>query len=92
MHLRAGESNPVVFLHGFDHVVDEFLNSRTLDISTVDRTSLGPQDGVAHVRDFQNRHDLRIILGRTCTNYTPTTSRTPIGIARGADMASKSAR
>ena len=59
----AGEPDAVVLLHRLDHVVDESLNSRALDLSAIDGAGLGPKHGMAHARDFQNRHDPGIILG-----------------------------
>ena len=43
------------------------LDRRALDICAVDGTGLGAKHRVAHVRHFQNRHDLRNYTGRLVT-------------------------
>jgi len=57
-------SDAMRFVHGFNHVVDQALHQRALDVGAFEGAGLGPEDGVTHVRDLQYRHDP--------TNYTGT--------------------
>ena len=56
MHLRAGQADPAVLVHGVDHVVDEFLEARVLDLGALERAGLLPQHRMPHARDLQDGH------------------------------------
>src|SRR5215469_16099685 len=58
MNLRSRESNPVILVHGFDHVVDQLLELGTLDPVDRHRLSRGSQRGESESCDLQN-HDPR---------------------------------
>src|SRR5215471_11230527 len=58
MNLRSRESNPVILVHGFDHVVDQPLELGTLDPVDRHRLSGGSQRGESESCDLQN-HDSR---------------------------------
>ena len=60
VNLRRGQTDSVVLVHGVDHVVDEPLHHRILEIAGADGAGGLAQDRVAHARDFQNRHEGRL--------------------------------
>lgn len=32
VHLHCGKANPIMFLHGFDHIIDKFLDFCGIDL------------------------------------------------------------
>src|SRR5258705_8822141 len=60
VHLRCGKADAVILVHRVDHVVDEFLEGRALDVGLVERLRAFTKDRVAHSRDFQDRHEARL--------------------------------
>ena len=56
VHLRTGQSNPPVFLHGFEHVVDQPLDARRRNLVLRNRLGPGSEHGVSHAGHFQNCH------------------------------------
>ena len=62
VHLRRRQADAVILGHRVEHVVDELLHRRGLDIAPFDRPRFGPQHGMPHARDLQDGHDRGIIL------------------------------
>src|SRR6185312_89822 len=60
--LRRGEADAVILGHRVQHVVDEVLEYRMLDVGRGQRPGFGTEDRMPHVRDFQNRHASSIIF------------------------------
>ena len=63
VHLRRGEADALILGHRLEHVVDQLLDARRLDLADVDRPRTGTQHRVAHVRNLQNRHRRIIVVG-----------------------------
>src|SRR5947209_4403990 len=62
VHLRRGETHAAVLAHRVDHVVDQPLDRRALELGFLERTRFRAQHRMPHARDFQNGHVHRIIL------------------------------
>jgi hypothetical protein len=60
VNLRSGEADALILAHRLEHVVDELLDARRRNFSGIDRSGAGAQDGVAHARDLQDRHDRQL--------------------------------
>ena len=74
VHLRRRQPDAVVLVHRLDHVVDELLDGRRdLIAARSSGLRLGAQHGVAHARDFQNRHAEELYLPRRTARPWPTT-------------------
>ena len=75
VHLRRGQADALVLGHRLEHVVDQLLDARRLDLADVDRPRPRTQHRVAHVRNLQNRHR-RIIVVQVMSDavyrYCPT--------------------
>jgi len=56
VHLRGRQADPLVLPHRLDHVVDELLERRRLDLGGLDLPRRFPQHRVPHVRDLQDGH------------------------------------
>ncbi len=56
VHLRRRQPDAVVLPHGLDHIVDQALDVRRLDV--LHRLGGDPQNRVAQVGDFQDGHGL----------------------------------
>jgi hypothetical protein len=56
VHLGRGEACAAVLAHRRDHVVDQLLKRRGLDLAAIERSRFLAKHGVAHSRDFQDRH------------------------------------
>ena len=62
MNLRRRQADAVVLVHGIDHVVDQLLHRRILELGALDGTRPLAQNRMTHAGDFQQRHD--------CLKYT----------------------
>ena len=60
MYLRRGQADAVILVHRLDHVVDEFLEQRILELGLVERPRAFPEHGMPHARDFQNGHSSKL--------------------------------
>ena len=56
VHLRGGEADAVILLHRVDHVVDELLDGRGLEVRPLERTRPPAQDGMSHARHLEDGH------------------------------------
>ena len=56
VHLRRGQPDARVLLHRLEHVVDERLDPRRLDLGRRDGLRLGAQHGMAQTGDLQDGH------------------------------------
>ena len=56
VHLRRRQSHTVILVHRVDHVVDQLLHQRIVQIRLRHRSRPLPQNGMAHARDLENRH------------------------------------
>ena len=58
VHLWSRQPHPVILRHRFQHIVDELLYERALDVGFLDEARFRTQDRVAHARDLQDGHNL----------------------------------
>ena len=56
VNLRRRQADTVVLVHGVDHVVDQLLHRRVLQLGALDLPGAGAQHGMAHAGDLQERH------------------------------------
>ena len=56
VNLRRRQADTVVLVHGVDHVVDELLHRRVLQLRALDLPRAGAQHRMAHAGDLQQRH------------------------------------
>src|SRR3954466_8728519 len=56
VHLRRREAEGRILLHRLEHVVDELLDARRLDVGGIDRLGARAQHGMSHPRHLQDRH------------------------------------
>ena len=61
VHLRRGEPDTAVLDHRFDHVVDQLLHRRGLELASFQGPGDGSQHGMPHARHLQNGHNREII-------------------------------
>ena len=58
--LRRCQSDPVVLVHGLEHVVDELLHHWIAEVALLDQPAALAEHGMPHPRDFQYRHERRL--------------------------------
>ena len=58
VHLRRRQADAVVLVHGVDHVVDQLLHRRLLQLGAFDLPGARAQHRMAHAGDFQERHGI----------------------------------
>ena len=56
MNLRTGQTDAVILVHRFDHIVDEFLHEWIPKIGFLDRTRARAQHGMSHARYLEDGH------------------------------------
>ena len=56
VNLRRRQADAVVLVHGVDHVVDQLLHRRLLQLGAFDLLRARAEDRMAHAGDFQERH------------------------------------
>ena len=60
MDLRGREADTVVLVHGVDHVVNQLLQGRLLQLGALDFPGPRSKDRMAHAGDFEERHALEL--------------------------------
>jgi hypothetical protein len=60
VNLRRGKADTVVLVHGVDHVVDQLLQRKLLQLRAIDRARAGAQHRMTHAGNLQQRHTVII--------------------------------
>ena len=56
VYLRRGEADAVILVHGVDHVIDQFLDRRLLELGGFEFSGPRSQHRMPHAGDLQDGH------------------------------------